>query len=178
MFYLYIDEFQNFATESFITILSEAGKYKLALTLAHQQLAQLLPSLRAAILSNCRLQAYFQISRDDSNILAKESLVPIYNDPPGWEWYVQQLQELGDRQCVIKNKNAGGVIAVETIDLPPPHEVAGIGEREFATEVAEAEIGKAYLRDRKTLQEEYKARRKELTETEETESFREPKRLL
>ena len=176
-FYLYIDEFQNFATESFITMLSEARKYRLALTLAHQQLAQLPTPLRAAILSNCRLQAYFQISRDDSNILAKESLVPIYNDPPGWEWYVQQLQELGDRQCVIKNKNDGGVIAVETLGLPPPYEAAGIGEREFATEVAEAGIGQKYLRDRKTIEEEYQARRDMLTKTDESESFREPKKV-
>lgn len=175
-FYLYIDEFQNFATESFITMLSEARKYRLALTLAHQQLAQLIPSLRAAILSNCRLQAYFQISREDSNILAKESLVPIYDDPPGWEWYVQRLQELGDRECYIKNKNVGGVVAIKTLDLFKPHEEAGIGEREFATGVAKVEIGKKYLRDRKTLAEEYQARRDKLTRTDESESFREPKR--
>ena len=146
----------------------EVRNYRLALTLAHQQLAQLPTPLRAAILSNCRLQAYFQISRDDSNLLAKESLVPIYNDPPGWEWYVQQLQELGDRQCVIKNKNNGGVIAVETLGLPPPYEAAGIGEREFATEVAGAGIGQKYLRDRKSLEEEYEARRGEPFKNDES----------
>ena len=178
MFYLYIDEFQNFATESFITMLSEARKYHLALTLAHQQLAQLSAPLRAAILSNCRLQAYFQISRDDSNILAKESLVPIYNDPPGWEWYVQELQELGDRQCYIKNKNDGGVIAVRTLDREEPHKEAGMGEREFATEVAGAGIGRKYLRERKTIEADYRERLKKLIEVEEPKSFREPKRLL
>ncbi|MDO8552877.1 MAG: type IV secretion system DNA-binding domain-containing protein, partial [bacterium] len=57
-FYLYIDEFQNFATESFTEILAEARKYKLSLILAHQNLAQLSAPLRASILSNCGLQAY------------------------------------------------------------------------------------------------------------------------
>jgi len=164
--------------ESFFTMLSEARKYHLALTLAHQQLAQLSAPLRAAILSNCRLQAYFQISRDDSNILAKESLVPIYNDPPGWEWYVQELQELGDRQCYIKNKNDGGVIAVRTLDREEPHKEAGMGEREFATEVAGAGIGRKYLRERKTIEADYRERLKKLIEVEEPKSFREPKRLL
>src|SRR3989344_5738554 len=57
-FYLYIDEFQNFATEAFIGVLAEASKYKLSLILAHQNLAHLPAPLRAAILSNSGLQAY------------------------------------------------------------------------------------------------------------------------
>ena len=123
-FYLYIDEFQNFATESFSTMLAEAGKYKLALILAHQNLAQLPPPLRATILSNCGLQAYFRISRDDANILAKESLASIYSTPPGWEEYIKILQELHPRVCFIKNKIDGVVISIQTIDQPPPHELA------------------------------------------------------
>jgi type IV secretory pathway TraG/TraD family ATPase VirD4 len=174
-FYLYIDEFQNFATESFIGMLAEARKYRLALLLVHQNLAQLPTILRASILSNCRLQAYFQISRDDSNILAKESLSSIYSDPPGWEQYIQALQELPRRACVIKNKIDGGVIAVRTLDLLPPHEFAEMDEEEFVAEVAAAEIGKNYLRERKEIEEEYKARRENLLKADESESFREPK---
>src|SRR3989338_10089064 len=174
-FYLYIDEFQNFATESFIGMLAEARKYRLALLLVHQNLAQLSATLRASILSNCRLQAYFQISRDDSNILAKESLSSIYSDPPGWEQYIQALQELPRRACVIKNKIDGGVIAVRTLDLLPPHEFAEMDEEEFVAEVAVCEIGKNYLRERKEIEEEYKARRENLLKTEESESFREKK---
>src|SRR3989338_5526471 len=52
-FYLYIDEFQNFATESFKDMLAESSKYKLPLILAHQELAQLPTPLRASILTNC-----------------------------------------------------------------------------------------------------------------------------
>lgn len=175
-FYLYIDEFQNFATESFKDMLAEARKYRLALTLAHQNLAQLPPNLRAAILGNCRLQAYFQISRDDANILAKESLASIYSDPPGWEGYIRQLQELENRRCFVKNKNDGGVIDMRTLDLPPPYELAGMEEREFTEEVAACGIGGNYLCEREEIEKEYKARREELTRADESESFREPKR--
>lgn len=174
-FYLYIDEFQNFATESFIGMLAEARKYRLALLLVHQNLAQLSTTLRASILSNCRLQAYFQISRDDSNILAKESLASIYQDPIGWEQYIQALQELPRRACVIKNKIDGGVIAVRTLNLPSPHEVAEMDEKDFTEKVAASEIGKPYLRERKKIEEEYKERRNMLTRSDESVSFREKK---
>ncbi len=173
-FYLYIDEFQNFATESFSTMLAEAGKYKLALILAHQNLAQLPPPLRATILSNCGLQAYFRISRDDANILAKESLASIYSTPPGWEEYIKVLQELHPRVCFVKNKIDGGVIAIQTIDQPPPHELAETDEDEFAGEIAECEIGKNYLRERKIIEAEYNARKKKLLEIKEPETFAEP----
>src|SRR3989344_2735381 len=174
-FYLYIDEFQNFATESFIGMLAEARKYRLALLLVHQNLAQLSTTLRASIFSNCRLQAYFQISRDDSNILAKESLASIYQEPIGWEQYIQALQELPRRACVIKNKIDGGVIAVRTLNLPSPHEVAEMDEKDFTEKVAASEIGKPYLRERKKIEEEYLALRDILTRSEESESFREKK---
>src|SRR3990167_1014728 len=174
-FYLYIDEFQNFATESFISMLAEARKYRLALTLAHQNLVQLPNTLRASILSNCGLQAYFRISRDDSNILAKESLASIYQEPIGWEQYIQALQELPRRARVIKNKIDGGVIAVRTLDLPSPHEVAGMDEEEFVEEVKGAEIGKNYLQKREDIEREYRARRGALLVAEESESFREKK---
>jgi type IV secretory pathway VirB4 component len=174
-FYLYIDEFQNFATESFSTMLAEAGKYKLALILAHQNLAQLPGPLRASILSNCGIQTYFRISRDDANILAKESLASIYSNPPGWEEYIKLLQELRPRICYVKNKIDGGVVEIQTMKQKKPHELAEMNEDEFIQEVAECEIGKKYLRDRKELESEYKVRREKLTEFEEPETFKVPK---
>ena len=174
-FYLYIDEFQNFATESFVEILAEARKYKLSLILAHQNLAQLLPSLRASIFSNCGLQAYFRISRADADILAKESLASIYNDSPGWEWYIRQLQEMPHRVCVVKNKIEGGVIAISTLDLFTPYEAAEMDEEEFRAVVAAAEIGGSYLRPRKEVEEAYQKRRAELFKRVDAESFREKK---
>ena len=70
-FYLYVDEFQNFATESFATILSEARKYRLALTMANQYVAQLLiddknTSLRDAVFGNVGSIVSFQVGSDDA----------------------------------------------------------------------------------------------------------------
>jgi type IV secretory pathway TraG/TraD family ATPase VirD4 len=172
-FYLYIDEFQNFATESFETVLAEAGKYRLLLTLANQNLAQLIPSLRASILSNCGLQAYFRISRIDADVLAKESFASIYSNPPGWEWYIQELQELQPRRCYVKNKTLGGVIDIYTADLKRPCDMAGMDEETFAEMVRGGDIGGAYLRRREDVEEEYRARRKILLADDEPESFNE-----
>lgn len=74
-FFLYVDEFQNFATESFATILSEARKYRLALTLAHQYIGQLTigdnnTALRDAVFGNVGSMVSFQIGSDDAEELS------------------------------------------------------------------------------------------------------------
>ncbi len=74
-FYLYVDEFQNFATESFATILSEARKYKLSLTMAHQYVNQLLldggdTALRDAVFGNVGSMVVFQVGSDDAEPLS------------------------------------------------------------------------------------------------------------
>jgi hypothetical protein len=76
-FYLYIDEFQNFITDSISTILSEARKYRLNLTIAHQYMGQLTDEkgrsdIRDAVLGNAGTMCSFRIGPDDSEILAKE----------------------------------------------------------------------------------------------------------
>lgn len=65
-FYLYIDEFQNFATESFVTILSEARKYKLSLIVANQYTSQLIPEIKDAIFGNVGSIISFTLWRDDA----------------------------------------------------------------------------------------------------------------
>lgn len=72
-FALYADEFQNIATESFATVLTEARKFGLCLTMAHQSLKQLDDKLLALILGNSQTQIYFRVSRQDAERLAKES---------------------------------------------------------------------------------------------------------
>jgi hypothetical protein len=74
-FYLYVDEFQNFATESFATILSEARKYRLNLTMANQYVAQLLigdsnTKLRDAVFGNVGTLMSFQVGSDDAEVLS------------------------------------------------------------------------------------------------------------
>ncbi len=71
-FYLYIDEFQNFATTSFIKILSEARKYRLNLILANQYIAQIPEEVRAAIFGNAGNLISFIVGADDATHLQKE----------------------------------------------------------------------------------------------------------
>lgn len=71
-FYLYVDEFQNFATDSFATILSEARKYGLNLTVANQYINQMNDSVRDAVFGNVGTLASFRVSADDAPILSKQ----------------------------------------------------------------------------------------------------------
>jgi len=80
--YLYVDEFQNYATESFAEILSEARKYGLSITLAHQSLIQLPEKLRDIILGNAKNFVCFRLDRQDAELLAKYL---IEYDPFSWK---------------------------------------------------------------------------------------------
>ncbi len=81
-FYLYIDEFQNFITDSIATILSEARKYRLELIIAHQYMKQLEDNkgktqVRDAVLGNAGTIASFRIGVEDADILQKE-FAPVF----------------------------------------------------------------------------------------------------
>ncbi len=71
-FYLYVDEFQNFATTSFIKILSEARKYRLSIILANQYMAQIPEDVKKAILGNAGTITCFALGASDADILHKE----------------------------------------------------------------------------------------------------------
>jgi hypothetical protein len=71
-FYLYVDEFQNFATDSFIKILSEARKFGLALTLANQYMAQIPEPVQKAILGNAGTLISFSVGAEDAQVIYKE----------------------------------------------------------------------------------------------------------
>ncbi len=70
-FYLYVDEFQNFATDSFATILSEARKYNLNLTVANQYISQMAEPVRDAVFGNVGTIVTFRVSPDDAPFLVK-----------------------------------------------------------------------------------------------------------
>lgn len=82
-YYLYIDEFQNFLTDSIEVILSEARKYKLNLTVAHQYIGQLINKgdsrFKDAIFGNVGTKVSFRIGVEDSEFLAKE-FAPVFNE--------------------------------------------------------------------------------------------------
>lgn len=71
-FYLYVDEFQNFVTDTFISILSESRKYGLGAHLTNQYLAQLPKRIQEAILGNVGTLLAFEVSANDAEILSKE----------------------------------------------------------------------------------------------------------
>jgi DNA helicase HerA-like ATPase len=77
-FYLYIDEFQNITTDSISAILSEARKYKLSLTVAHQFIAQLDQRIREAVFGNVGSMAVFRVGAEDADFL-KAQFEPVFS---------------------------------------------------------------------------------------------------
>lgn len=71
-FYLYLDEFQNITTDTIAIILSEARKFKLSMTMAHQFISQLRQNIRDAVFGNVGTMAVFRIGPDDADVLAKQ----------------------------------------------------------------------------------------------------------
>ena len=71
-FFLYIDEFQNFATQSFISILSEARKYRLSLILGHQYITQMEEEVRDAVFGNVGTMVCFRVGAEDAEWLERE----------------------------------------------------------------------------------------------------------
>jgi hypothetical protein len=92
-FYLYVDEFQNFATESFNKILSEARKYRLNLILANQYIAQIPEEVQKAIFGNCGSMISFVMGADDASVFTKE-----YGD----KYTHDDLVSLGKYQIINK----------------------------------------------------------------------------
>jgi hypothetical protein len=92
-FYLYVDEFQNFANESFADILSEARKYKLNLTVAHQYIEQMSEEVRAAVFGNVGTMVTFRVGAYDAEVLEKE-FAP--------EFTMEDLVNLGRFQIYLK----------------------------------------------------------------------------
>ena len=78
-FYLYMDEFQNFTTDSISTILSEARKYRLDLVVAHQFIKQLKENIRDAVFGNVGSIVAFRISPDDAEFM-KNKFAPVFNE--------------------------------------------------------------------------------------------------
>ena len=71
-FYLFIDEFQNFSTDTFTSILSEARKYRLCLVLSHQYVDQLSLPVRQAVFGNVGTHIAFRIGHTDGEVMEKE----------------------------------------------------------------------------------------------------------
>ncbi|MBP7832690.1 MAG: type IV secretion system DNA-binding domain-containing protein [Candidatus Levybacteria bacterium] len=111
-FFLYVDEFQNFATSSFIKILSEARKYRLSLTLANQYSDQLEEEIQRAIFGNAGTIISFVVGAHDAYTLTKE-FAEIYSE--------NDLVSLGKFETVVKLSIDGmtsGPFPATTLPLP------------------------------------------------------------
>ncbi len=111
-FYLYVDEFQNFATDSFAVILSEARKYGLNLTVANQYVAQMTDTVRDAVFGNVGTTISFRVSAEDAPVLAKQ-FEPTFDD--------SDIIQLNNRHFVISmiiNGEKVPAFSATTLSLP------------------------------------------------------------
>lgn len=111
-FYLYVDEFQNFATNSFIKIFSEARKYRLNLTLANQYIGQIDEEVASAIFGNAGSLVSFCVGASDARLLAREF---------GMKYKEEELVQLGNYQIVLKlsiDNHTSSPFTATTLPLP------------------------------------------------------------
>ncbi len=116
-FYLYVDEFHNLVTETFENLLSEARKYGLALTVAHQYIGQVIERVRLAVLGNVGTIIIFRIGGSDAVILEPD-MAPVFK--------TKDMINLGMKEFYIKMTIDGDTydpFSAETLTvLPPPQQ--------------------------------------------------------
>lgn len=145
-FYLYVDEFQNFATDSFAVILSEARKYGLNLTVANQYISQMSQPVRDAVFGNVGTIVSFRVSPDDAPFLTK------YFEP---QFEASDLIQQHNRYFLATmtiNGEKAPAFSAKTLNLPLPpadstdHIIALSRERYAAAkDVVEARIHESIL---------------------------------
>lgn len=139
-FYLHVDEFQSFASDSFADILSEARKYKLALSLAHQYVEQMSEQVKAAVFGNVGTMVTFRVGSADAEIFERE-YSPIFT--------AEDMVNLGFAQIYLRLMiNGVGSKPFSAVTLPPLPKL----EKDFKQEVTEASR-KNYGRKRESVEE-------------------------
>ncbi|HLM84064.1 MAG TPA: type IV secretion system DNA-binding domain-containing protein [Candidatus Bathyarchaeia archaeon] len=123
-FYLYIDEFQNFTTDSIAQILSEARKYRLALVIAHQFIAQLKEEISKAVFGNVGSICAFRVGAEDAEYLQKQ-FEPVFD--------ANDLMNVDNRNCFMKLLIASQVAPPFNMKTYPPTP----GSKEIAEAVKE-----------------------------------------
>lgn len=110
-FYLYIDEFQNITTPSIATILSEARKYKLSLTMAHQFIAQLDDNIKDAVFGNVGSMAVFRVGAEDAEVLERQ-FEPVFK--------ANDIMNIDNMNCYIKMLSHGKPVRPFNIEFTWP----------------------------------------------------------
>lgn len=146
-FYLYVDEFQNFATDSFATILSEARKYGLNLTVANQYTAQMMDTVKDAVFGNVGSIVAFRMSADDARSMQR------YFEPKFTEY---DLVHMHNRNFVISMTIEGEkaqAFSATSLSLPPYAEdyTVPIVERSRATYASNRDFVERYVGERYML---------------------------
>ena len=125
-FYLYVDEFQSFASDSFADILSEARKYKLNLIIAHQYVEQMSEAVRAAVFGNVGSMIIYRVGSYDAQVFEKE-LAPAFN--------AENIVNLGKYQMYLRLMiNGVGSKPFSGTGMAPIKE----SHRSFAKEIIES----------------------------------------
>jgi len=131
-FFLYVDEFQNFATESFTNILSEARKYRLDLILGHQYITQMEETVRDAVFGNVGTLVTFRVGAEDAEFLERE-LTP--------EFLATDLVNLPKYNIYLKlmiDGIAGSAFSARTL---PPLPMLEVSNREKIIKVSRERYG-------------------------------------
>ena len=139
--YVYVDEFQSFANRSFADILSEARKYKLALTIAHQYIEQMDEEVRAAVFGNVGTLVTFRVGAYDAEVLEKE-FAPTFT--------VTDIVNLGARQIYLKLMIDGVASQPFSATTLPPIELPRISYRDMVV----AHSRRTYARPRAEVERE------------------------
>lgn len=145
-FYLHMDEFQNISTNAVSAILSEARKYKLGLTIAHQFIAQLQPDIKDAVFGNVGSLVAFRTGPEDAKFL-EQQFAPAFNS--------NDLMNVPNRNAFVR------ILADGT--PTPPFSISTLAPAEINLSRVESLIKKNYLlhgRDRKEIEAEIDARYK------------------
>jgi hypothetical protein len=129
-FFFYADEFQNFATEEFNSILSEARKYRLNLTLAHQYIGQLPEDIKGAVFGNVGSLFITRCSAEDAEFLETQfesyvSAVDMVNQGMG-HWYTKLLVGGSYPSPFSLNSLYGNKFPDSGFDMPVSKEIVGI----------------------------------------------------
>ena len=150
-FYMYVDEFQNFATPDFATILSEARKYHLNLTVANQFMAQMDDEIRNAVLGNVGTKIVFRVGINDAKILAEE-FSPVFNET--------DLMNVDKFHAYVKTMVNNAPLPPFSMDTTKDMEAdARLRNKEVAAMIAELSKLK-YGRDREEVEMEISRRAK------------------
>jgi energy-coupling factor transporter ATP-binding protein EcfA2 len=168
-FFLYVDEFQNFATDSFATILSEARKYRLSLTLAHQYINQLVDNgntrVRDAIFGNVGTIISFRVGAADAEFLEKE-FEPIYT--------ANDLVNLSKYHIYIRLMIDGIASSPFSSKTLPPRDVPDeVSPKETIIEFTRRKYGTPREYVEKKIGEEWTGGKREKPKTEKEKTLKE-----